>query len=383
MVRARGVATNPRWRAGGTGKARRRFAACGLLLWLASGLAGCGEQGTFSGTGDLGAERHGHVSLLLKDGSVLVMGGLTKTGPLASAERFVPAEGSFRPVPSPLPRPSGWAAGALLPDGRALYVGGWLDVHTILPDAALFLPDKGVFVRTRGSLATPRHDHTATSLRDGSVLVAGGNNGSRPVSFTERYLPAEDRFVPARRMLFARQQHTATLLPDGRVLIVGGTPETRYGELYDPRDGVFRPTRGRMTRPRRRHTATLLKDGRVLIAGGWDEGPLASAEWFDPGSGSFLPAAGPLAEARQQHAAVRLPDGSVLLMGGRGMEETLRSAEGFDPRAGRFTKAPARLRRARRLFTATLLRDGRALLIGGADDRDVLRSAEVFTPAGR
>ena len=68
-------------------------------------------------------------------------------------------------------------------------------------------------------------------------------------------------------MLFARQQHTATPLADGRILIVGGNPKTRYGELYDPKDGVFRPTRGRMTQPRGRHTATRLGDGRVLIAG--------------------------------------------------------------------------------------------------------------------
>ncbi len=305
------------------------------LLVMAFVLAGCGEEGRFSKTGSLGVARHGHVALRLKDGSVLVLGGLTKTRPLRSGERFIPAKGKFRPVPSRLPRPSGWARAALIADGRALYAGGWLNADTALSAAALFLPAKNVFVRTRGGLATPRYDHTATPLADGSVLIAGGNNGRTALSFTERYLPAEDRFVPARRMFFARQQHTATPLADGRILIVGGNPKSGYGELYDPKDGVFRPTRGRMTQPRRRHTATRLGDGRVLIAGGWNEKALGSAEIFDPGTGVFVPASGPLVKPRQQHAAVRLPGGSVLLLGGRGVDETLRSVERFDPRSGR------------------------------------------------
>ena len=343
-------------------------------------LAACGRDGGFSKTDRLHIERHGHAALRLEDGSVLIFGGLTKSRPLASVERFVPSKEAFELVPARLPKTSGWGAAALLPDGRALYTGGWLNATTSLSNGAFYLPKKNTLHPTGGELSTPRFDHTATSLSDGTVLITGGNDGRGRVPFTERYLPKEDRFAPGRRMLFAREQHTATRLQDGRVLIVGGNPEARREEIYDPEKGIFRPAGDPILDRRRRHTATLLPDGRVLIAGGWNDKLLGTAKVFDPRTESFKPTAGPLVHPRQQHAAVRLRDGSVLLVGGRGLDKTLRSVEIFDPRTGRFSVSPARLRRARRLFTATLLSDGRVLVVGGADDQEVLRSAEIFIP---
>src|ERR1041385_8021899 len=70
-------------------------------------------------------------------------------------------------------------------------------------------------------------------------------------------------------MLVARTLHTATLLKNGKVLIAGG-----YGvkgalasaELYDPQSGTFTAT-GSLDDARWLHTATMLPDGRVLITG--------------------------------------------------------------------------------------------------------------------
>jgi hypothetical protein len=73
-----------------------------------------------------------------------------------------------------------------------------------------------------GSLATPRFYHTATLLQDGSVLVAGGYNGSSTFASAERYYPASGTWVPAGPMATARLSHTATLLPNGKVLVAGG-----------------------------------------------------------------------------------------------------------------------------------------------------------------
>ncbi|HEY5487955.1 MAG TPA: kelch repeat-containing protein, partial [Candidatus Limnocylindrales bacterium] len=63
---------------------------------------------------------------------------------------------------------------------------------------------------------------------------------------------------------------TATTLPDGRVLIAGGEDSSGVlasAELYDPKTGTFSPT-GSMTTARTGDTATVLSDGSVLIAGG-------------------------------------------------------------------------------------------------------------------
>jgi len=79
-------------------------------------------------------------------------------------------------------------------------------------------------VRTLAGMTVPRATHTATLLRDGTVLVAGGfgrGNGAE-LATTERYSPATGRFAPGPRMTTPRMGHSATLLPDGRVLLAGG-----------------------------------------------------------------------------------------------------------------------------------------------------------------
>ena len=78
---------------------------------------------TFGNTGSLGTARHGHTATLLPNGKVLVAGGYSGSGSLASAELYDPATGT-------------WSA--------------------------------------TGSLGTARDHHTATLLPNGKVLVAGG-----------------------------------------------------------------------------------------------------------------------------------------------------------------------------------------------------------------
>ena len=159
-------------------------------------------------------------------------------------------------------------------------------------------------VSLTGSMAAPRSGHTATTLPNGNVLIAGGmeSNGVF-LDTTERYDPVRGRFLAAARMATRRVSHTATLLPDGKVLIAGGL-EGRYredgqwkgravasAELYDHSTGSFTPT-GAMTVPRNSHAAVLLPDGKVLIVGGsGGDRNLASAELFDPATGKFTPPA--------------------------------------------------------------------------------------------
>ncbi len=113
-----------------------------------------------------------------------------------------------------------------------------------------------------GNLNWLRIDSTATLLRDGQVLIAGGSNSNT----AEVYDPVTGIFTPTGNLNLARYSHTATLLVDGRVLIAGGS-NSNTAEVYDPVTGIFTPT-GNLNLARYRHAATLLRDGRVLIAGG-------------------------------------------------------------------------------------------------------------------
>ena len=276
----------------------------------------------------------GGTFLLLGPGQGSVVG--PGTSPTASPSPTVPTSTpTSTPSPTPrigLPGPIGDGrqvhTATTLANGRVLVAGGY-DVRDVaLGSASLYDPGTDTFSST-GSLASARGLHTATLLADGRVLVAGGGPASWSVggdylASAELYDPRSGTFTPTGPMTTQREDHTATLLADGRVLITGGSDQGSHtvasAEIYDPKTGTFTPT-GSMNTARGFHTATLLADGRVLIAGGdaaaWaDAGPfLASAEIYDPKTGTFTPT-GPMADGRGFHAATLLADGRVLATGG-------------------------------------------------------------------
>jgi Galactose oxidase, central domain/Kelch motif len=259
---------------------------------------------------------------------------------------------------------------------------------------ALPLPSDSVVagtVVTTSAMRAARAAHTATTLRDGRVLVAGGFTGEEDaVSGAELYEPARGRFAALPRMQTLRHSHTATLLPNGKVLLVGGytanSTVLAAAELFDPATNRFTPT-GALGAARAGHTAVLLANGKVLIAGG--VGPawsfLSSAELYDPSTGRFAPTGG-MTVARESHAAVLLQNGQVLVVGGhrgRRAEITLyTSVERYDAASGTFRKV-GDMRIRRHKHDAVVLRDGRVLITGGTDERDmdgVYSSTELFDP---
>jgi hypothetical protein len=247
-------------------------------------------------------------------------------------------------------------------------------------------------VRATAAMGQARAAHTATTLANGNILIAGGFTGDESqVAGAELFDRGTERFRPAGRAAVLRQSHSATRLPDGTVLLAGGMGGSgEYhdtAELYDPSAGTFRMT-GRMLAARSNHEAVLLADGRVLLVGGVGTGWtfLASAEIYDPRTGRFA-AAGAMQEPRESHVAVRLRDGRVLVAGGhrgRGNATVIsRTAEIYDVASRRFTPAAAMGIR-RHKHDAVALEDGRVLVLGGADERDnegVYSSVEIFDPA--
>src|SRR5947208_1333263 len=83
----------------------------------------------------------------------------------------------------------------------------------------------------------------------------------------------------ARKMRAARAAHSATLLKNGKVLIAGGFSGSTLSEaeIYDPALKTFRSV-GQMSVERSGHSATILPDGKVLIAGGYNGNYLSSTE---------------------------------------------------------------------------------------------------------
>jgi hypothetical protein len=241
------------------------------------------------------------------------------------------------------------------------------------------LTDAGFRVLSTSTLV-PRRSHTATLLSNGKVLIVGGNqcNGNScfgpKLSSAELFDPATETFSATGSMSFARTGHSATLLKNGTVLITGGGEsgggDDRTAEIYDPATGTFTRV-GNMTQGRTEHSASLLGDGRVLMAGGSTDVngfgllPSKTAEVYDPAAQTFGPA-GDMPNAATLHTASVLLDGTVLMAGGYddGCPGTQSGVSIFDPASNSFSLGPS-LAKARAEHTATTLNDGRVLISGG------------------
>jgi N-acetylneuraminic acid mutarotase len=225
----------------------------------------------------MSAARFGETLTSLADGRVLAAGGIGPDGrSLASAEVFDPARAAWTAVPTGMASPRSGAAAVALSDGRVLVIGG-IDTAQgegrVLASAELFDPVADVFTAT-GSLHEARQDFTATRLRDGRVLVAGGANASASLSGAELFDPAVGTWARTGSMSGGRRLHGASLLANGNVLVTGGEA-VREGarsalttaEIYVTSSGSWRPARP-MACPRSAAAQVTLLNGTVLVAGG-------------------------------------------------------------------------------------------------------------------
>jgi hypothetical protein len=296
------------------------------------------QKGEFGLTGRLTTRRDAHTATLLPSGKVLVAGGeeVNEGGfsvLLASAELYDPSSGLFSSTGSMITGRELHTA-TLLSNGKVLIAGGEDAKGYAVTRSELYDPGIGSFTPT-GSLSVGRYGHTATALANGEVLIAGGERIDEDgfdiaLSSAELYNPSTGRFTPTGSMRAARKHHTATLLRDGRVLVAGGEDNNGHAlesaEVYNPGSGTFQ-TVGRMMAPHDSHTATLLGDGRVLIAGGFSgaSGVTAAAELFDPAGDRFVNT-GSMHIAREFFTATLMSDGRVLMVGGFGFN----ASSGFD-----------------------------------------------------
>jgi N-acetylneuraminic acid mutarotase len=269
----------------------------------------------------------------------------------------------------------------LLPNGKVLVAGGTDGRGTVLASAELYDPVKDRWT-SAGSMSETRIDHTATLLPSGKVLVAGGLVMPYPgpsLASAELYDPSTNRWSMAAPMIESRTRHTATLMRDGRVLVVGGQRFDFHdgglfpgrpmdAEIYDPKANQWSAT-SPMGVSRLGQTATVLPDGRVLVVGGRDDaiGIFNSTEIYDPANDRWISAA-PMAVARTGHVAIAMANGDVFVAGGEGVEPndlniSLASAELFDPLTDVWVTV-ATMAEFHSADTATLLRNGTVLVVG-------------------
>jgi len=269
-----------------------------------------------------------HDVVTLDDGRMLVIGGLTATGPTASTEVFDPESQTWTPGPNMLSK---------------------------------------------------RVGHTATLLRDGTVLVAGGDTGTGATASAELIDIPGDFAVPLPDMSFARTGHSSAVLSSGKVLVTGGT-DWRSGvwaqaELFDPSDRSWSAA-GTMNRARLFACAEALEDGTALLIGGDADG---TSEVFDPGTNTWGALAG-MSSKRSRASSSLLADGRVLVAGGLSGDEPLRSSEVFSMSSNNWAPA-GDMSIPRASFCLARLPNGWLLASGSLSKLGTTGSCDLFTPA--
>jgi hypothetical protein len=283
----------------------------------------------------------------------------------------------------------------LLPGGKVLATGGIGPGGAPLRTAEIFDPVAGSWQPTTNNMAVGRFGHSATTLSNGLVLVAGGSGqrtggGVVALRSAELFDPDGQTWEPVEKdMADARTGHSAVALQDGKkVLVCGGSVPVGAGhdadlafcELYDTVTATWKPT-GTMGHARSAHTATALTATTVLVAGG--RAPGASEDGFDPfarataevynlGNEQWADTA-PMPAGRAFHRAVPFGAGKVLVLGGAdhpenetGYRGTLQFANGaWTPFAG--------LTEGRWAFTAAA--SGTTVLVAGGITRTGLAAA--------
>ena len=157
---------------------------------------------------------------------VLVVGGTGASGPVAELELFSPGPDSFTPVAGAmLQTPRSQHTATLLRDGRVLIVGG-VDADG-QPVAVVEVYDPvAQTLRTIDRLHLARTNHAAALLDDGRVLITGGVGADgKTHAESELFDPAlgpEGSFITTEPLLAPRAGHAMVPLCDGTFLIAGG-----------------------------------------------------------------------------------------------------------------------------------------------------------------
>jgi len=249
--------------------------------------------GAWSSAGNLASPRSNPMASLLSTGELLLAGGCDVGACTKDAERYDPTTNAWSAV-AELPAARGFATATTLADGRVLVTGGCADpaCAAVLGDALVYDPTADAW-SAAGTMSSPRAGHSATLLGDGSVLVAGGcSDGACTTSLATADLWTADatggKLTPARSMASARHNHTATTLSSGEVLVAGGATSTGSSlptaEVYFPVAKAWVEPSS-MAMARAYHSGVLLASGDVLVAGGCNpQTCLPWAEVFSPAS---------------------------------------------------------------------------------------------------
>lgn len=173
-----------------------------------------------------------------------------------------------------------------------------------------------------------RHLHSAVTLKDGSIILMGGDNGTTGYTFANDVWRSTDKGVHWTQITEhaeweARAWSPSVVLSDGSIVLMGG--QGSFGQVDRYKNDVWRSTDmgatwTQMTAAaewvgRDRHACVVSPDDSIVIMGG----DYYKDVWrsIDKGVTWVQLSSLPDLYGRTNMACVVLPDGSVILTGGK------------------------------------------------------------------
>jgi N-acetylneuraminic acid mutarotase len=245
----------------------------------------------------------------------------------------------------------------------------------------LYNPQTDTWTKT-GSLHTPRYHagyypedafFAITRSGDNGALVTGGKSGNTVLRSAESFDSLTKTWSEVSDMTEARWHHSAVTLLDGRILVAGGWDQSNQPlltvELYDPAQDQWTNT-GDLHHPHGHDIAIVLEDGRVLLTG--SEG----AELYDPEQGSWTDAG---FSTMSKPGVVMLPNGNVMFIGGAANNGAKSSSAFIYNPIEQTTSSVSSMSQGRYWPSAVLLsNDNSVLVAGGFGSAQELSSVEIY-----
>ncbi len=198
--------------------------------------------GVFTLVGALNDSRVWHTATLLPDsGEVIIFGGVGESW-ILNIEKYDPLSQTFS-ITGVLPDYRSRHTATLINDGTILIAGGEGAGVGVFSSAELYDPSTGIFTSV-GPMADPRSSHRATLMYNGSVVITGGSSTAAAGYFlntVEVYDPINRVFSQGISFTQGRFGHSATLLKNGYMLLAGGSGSHgtfSAAEQYDVNTGA-------------------------------------------------------------------------------------------------------------------------------------------------
>jgi PKD repeat protein len=270
--------------------------------------------------------RYYHTSVVLPDGTIVLMGGVNSSGSLTN-DVWQSANGGR--TWTQVNASAGWTVRSLptsvvLPDETIVLMGG----SGILSDVWQSADCGRTWTEVNASAGwSGRSGHASVVLPNGMIVLMGGYSQNY-LSFLNDIWQSADggrtwTLVNASAGWSARDVHSSVAMPDGTIVLMGGQESN-----YDFKNDVWRSTDNGTTwtevNPSARwsarwgHSSLVLPDGSIVLTGGYDGFARKNDIWRSTDNGATWTEVNASAEwsARLFHTSVVLPDGTIVLIGG-------------------------------------------------------------------